>query len=82
MGNIFKIKHGNGVPSSSNLEDREFGYDDTNNQLYIGREGIEPRKVLSEDASNIAHTQNLNIGQYTFYSSGSRLTLKNTGGGN
>ena len=74
MGNVFKIKYGNGAPISGQLQDREFGFDNSasgndysgGKQLYLGTEDGSARKILSEDDNDTAHTNNIEIGGLLF----------------
>lgn len=49
--NRFQIRHGSTVPGESDLLPYEFGYDKTNEKLYMGREEKEPLLVNPDPAT-------------------------------
>ena len=53
MANTILIKHGSGIPTSSNLKSFELGYSTTEEKLYINQNGIVKEAVKIPDATPI-----------------------------
>ncbi len=57
MANTIQIKHGEGEPTSINLEEYELGFSDTTKKIYINNgEGVQPTSLVKKTWLSLSAT--------------------------